>query len=97
MMEAMICGLPAVVSNVGDLGDLVENGVNGYLVPRRSPELFADRIIELLTDAQKLEVFSQAARYSALRYTTEAATAKWDNIIEHYRTPEEPNIAGSLL
>ncbi len=86
MIEAMMCGLPAVVSDVGDLGDLVEDGVNGYLVPRRSPDLFADRIIELLTDEQKLKAFSQAARYSTLRYTTEAATAKWDNIIEHYRT-----------
>ena len=85
MMEAMMCGLPAVVSDVGDLRDLVEDGVNGYLVPRRSPELFAARIIELLTDARRLEAFSKAARYSALRYTTEAATAKWDNIIEHYR------------
>ncbi|MFC1634605.1 glycosyltransferase, partial [Planctomycetota bacterium] len=44
MIEAMMCSLPAVVSDVGDLGDLVEDGVNGYLVPRRSPELFADRI-----------------------------------------------------
>jgi glycosyltransferase involved in cell wall biosynthesis len=87
VMEAMMCGLPAVVSDVGDLADLVENGVNGYLVPRRSPERFAARIIELLTDARRLEAFSQAARYSALRYTTEAATAKWDNIIERYQTP----------
>jgi len=86
VMEAMMCGLPVVVSDVGDLGDLVENGVNGYLVPRRSPNLFADRIIELLTDIRKLQAFSQAARYSALQYTTEAATAKWDNIIRHYRT-----------
>ena len=86
MMEAMMCGLPAVVSNVGDLGDLVEDGINGYLVPRRSPELFAERIIELLTDAEKLKAFSLAAHSSALRYTTEAATAKWDHIIESYRT-----------
>ena len=26
MMEAMMCGLPAIVSDVGDLADLVENG-----------------------------------------------------------------------
>ena len=81
-----MCGLPAVVSNVGDLGDLVESGVNGYLVPRRPPELFAARMVELLSDAQKLTSLSKAARYSALRYATEAATAKWDSIIEHYRT-----------
>lgn len=81
MMEAMMCGLPAVVSDIGDLGDLVEDGINGYLVPRRSPELFADRIIELLTDARKLEAFSQAARRSALRYETQATTQHWDSII----------------
>ena len=86
MMEAMMCGLPAVVANVGDLGDLVEDGINGYLIPRRSPKLFADRITKLLTDAEKLKAFSQAARNSALRYTTKAATTKWDKIIENYRT-----------
>jgi len=86
MIEAMMCGLPAVVSNVGDLADLVEDGINGFLVPRRSPEQFAARMVELLSNAQKLAALSKAARYSALRHTTEATTAKWDNIIEHYRT-----------
>ena len=85
MMEAMMCGLPVVVSDVGDLADLVEDGVNGYLVPRRSPELFAARLIELLTDARKLEAFSQAAHRSALRYETQATAQRWDNIIANYR------------
>jgi len=84
MMEAMMCGLPAVVSDVGDLSDLVDNGINGYLVPRRSPEVFADRLIELLLDKQKLKAFSNAARQSALRYTTEATTEKWDRILQQY-------------
>ena len=81
MMEAMMCGLPAVVSNVGDMGDLVENGVNGYLVPRRSPESFAARLVELLCDPEKLETFSRAARQSALQYETQAAIHQWDGIL----------------
>lgn len=85
MIEAMMCGLPAVVSNVGDLGDLVEDGVNGYLVPRRSPDIFAARIIELLTDGRKLKSFSSAARQSALQHKTEAMTQRWDNIISNHR------------
>jgi glycosyltransferase involved in cell wall biosynthesis len=85
MMEAMMSGLPAVVSDVGDLGDLVENGVNGYLVPRRSPELFADRLVELLSDEEKLVAFSQAAHRSAMRYETKATTQRWDGILRSFR------------
>jgi len=81
MMEAMTCGLPAVVSNVGDLADLVTEGSNGYLVPRRDPQAFADRIIELLTDDQKLAEFSQAARQSALRYGPQQTIQQWNAIL----------------
>lgn len=81
MMEAMMCGLPVVVSDVGDLADLVESGVNGYLVPRRCPELFADRIIELLRDGPKLASFALAARRAALRYETQATVHQWDCIL----------------
>jgi L-malate glycosyltransferase len=80
MMEAMMSGLPAVVSNVGDLGDLVQDGVNGFLVPRRSPQAFADCIVELLSDHEKLAAFSAAAHRSALRYETRAAVACWDRL-----------------
>ncbi|MBW2595340.1 MAG: glycosyltransferase family 4 protein [Deltaproteobacteria bacterium] len=85
MTEAMACGLPAVVSDVGDLADLVEDGINGFLVPRLTPELFADRIIELLTNNEKLRDFSQAARRSALRYDIKAMAQRWDNIIASCR------------
>ena len=85
VIEAMMSGLPAVVSNVGDLGDLVKDVINGYLVPRRSPEFFASHIIELLSDSKKMTAFSNAAHQSAISYTTEAITKKWDEILQKYR------------
>ncbi|OHB76614.1 MAG: hypothetical protein A2Z25_06120 [Planctomycetes bacterium RBG_16_55_9] len=88
MMEAMMCGLPVVVSDVGDLGDLAEDNVNGFLVPRRCPEQFAARIIELLTDKKKLKAFSKAARHSALDYSIQAATDEWNHVIESTRLAE---------
>jgi len=81
MMEAMMSGLPAIVSDVGDLGDLVEDGVNGFLVPRRSPRLFADRMIELLVDDRRREEFGRAARRTALRYETDATIRRWNEIL----------------
>lgn len=81
MMEAMMCGLPAVVSNVGDLGDLVTDGVSGYLVDEASPEAFADRIVAILSDRDRYAVFSHASRSAALRYETGATTHLWDGIL----------------
>jgi glycosyltransferase involved in cell wall biosynthesis len=81
MMEAMTCGLPVVVSDVGDLSDLVADGENGYLVPRRSPRAFADRIIRLLTEPVLRTAFSASARKAALRCATEETTRKWDDLM----------------
>jgi glycosyltransferase involved in cell wall biosynthesis len=85
VMEAMMCGLPAIVSNVGDLADLIENGTNGYLVPRRSPEMVAGRIIDLLSCKQKMGAFSEAARRSAMRYATNTTIERWDQILAGFR------------
>ncbi len=85
-MEAMMCGVPAVVSRVGDLADLVEDGVNGYLVPRRAPEVFAERIVTLLSDEDTRREFSEAAHRSALRYELQAAAKQWDRILAGVRT-----------
>lgn len=81
MMEAMLCGLPVVVSNVGDLGDLVEDGVNGFLIDQRTPDAFADRITELLTDSSRYDQCSRAARESALRYDVPHVERQWDGIL----------------
>jgi glycosyltransferase involved in cell wall biosynthesis len=87
VMEAMMCGLPAVVSDVGDLADLIDDGVNGYLVPRRSPKLFAKHLIELLSNQQQLRAFSQSAYLSALRYEAKATAERWNKIIAGFRIP----------
>ena len=81
LMEAMMSGLPAVVSAVGDLGDLVEHGVNGCLVAERTPEAFAAALRPLLTDARLLERFAAAAARVGQRNNPEAVTSRWDAIL----------------
>jgi glycosyltransferase involved in cell wall biosynthesis len=71
LMEAMRCGLPAVVSKTGDLGDLVEDGVNGYLVAGRTAAAFAAPIAALLADPGR----------RARRYDVHAVTRLWDEIL----------------
>jgi L-malate glycosyltransferase len=96
LIEAMLCGLPAVVSEVGDLGDLVENGVNGYLVSDRSPQAFASRIVDLLTDSDRWTRFSQAARSSAKRYGLAEASGLWNTILAGADSPRPPRALRGL-
>jgi glycosyltransferase involved in cell wall biosynthesis len=80
-MEAMASGIPAVVSDVGDLRDLVEDGVNGYIVTSRAPEDFADRILELLDDDGLRARFGRAAEIAALRNAIPATATRWETLL----------------
>lgn len=50
LVEAMSCGTVCVASNVGGVGDIVDDGENGYLVPHAQPRLLADKVVQLLKD-----------------------------------------------
>ena len=82
MMEAMRCGLPAIVPRVGDLCELVVEGKNGHLVNGRTPDEFAARIVELLSDHLCLDNYSKEARRSTERYALDVVTRLWDEILE---------------
>jgi glycosyltransferase involved in cell wall biosynthesis len=65
MAEAMMSGAVPVVADVGDLGDLVRSGVNGYLVDAEDRAAFVRRVKELLRDGELWQRLSRAATESA--------------------------------
>jgi glycosyltransferase involved in cell wall biosynthesis len=81
VMEASMAGLPCVVSDVGDLADLVVDGRNGWRVPRRDPEALAGRLLDLLADPERLVAFSRAAREAARPYSIESMSRRWDRVL----------------
>lgn len=50
VIEAMACGLPVVATRAGGLPDLVQEGVNGFLVPPGQAEALADQVAILIRD-----------------------------------------------
>jgi len=62
LLEAMAAGLPAVATDVGGIGEVLEDGRTGYLVPRADPVALHGKIRELVCDASTRERMGAAAR-----------------------------------
>lgn len=82
MIEAMACGIPCVVSNVGDITDVAIDGVNAIVIDNPyDADSFADAIIKLLKDDEFYKVLSKNTQIVRERYCYESATMFWDNIL----------------
>lgn len=65
MVEAFAMGLPVITTNVGGLGEMVHEGEDGFIVPTSSPELLANRIMQLKSNPALLQEFKRNARRHA--------------------------------
>ena len=61
-MEAMSCAVPTVGTSAGGVPELIEDGVNGVLVPPRAPEQLAACLASLASDPARLMALSAAGR-----------------------------------
>ena len=55
LMEAMLCGKPIVASKNRGHRELIQDGVNGYLVDAKNMDMFADKIISVLENSTDYE------------------------------------------
>jgi glycosyltransferase involved in cell wall biosynthesis len=62
MEEAMALGLPVVSFDVGSIGELVEHGISGYLVPDQNVEAMVDYTVRNLLEAQQRARMGQNGR-----------------------------------
>ncbi|HET9251878.1 MAG TPA: glycosyltransferase [Candidatus Eisenbacteria bacterium] len=66
VMEGMACGLPAVASRISGIPELVDDGVNGFLVPPADPESLAGALEKLAHDPERRRRMGRAARAKVL-------------------------------
>ncbi len=67
VLEAMAAGLPVVATDVGGVGEAVENGETGILVPAADSEALARALERLVVDADLRRRLGAAGRARALR------------------------------
>jgi len=65
LIEAMFLGVPPVTTDAGGAGEVVEDGVTGYVVPVGAVRSLAARTLELLRDPLLRQRFARAGRLRA--------------------------------
>jgi len=81
LLEAASCGRPIVTTDVPGCREIVQDGVNGYLVPSKDPDLLAEALSRLLTDRKLREVMGLKGREFVERgFSAEIVAIKTEKI-----------------
>jgi len=80
LLEAMATGLPLVATRVGGNPELIEEGVNGCLVPVADPQALAHSLKTLLEEPQNLALYGEKS-LNKVRQSFD-----WNRTVEEYLT-----------
>jgi glycosyltransferase involved in cell wall biosynthesis len=78
VLEGMACGLPVVATRASGLGELVQEGVNGFLVDINDPAALAERMADLINNPYERQRMGKESRKIAEREFA------WEYVTEQY-------------
>lgn len=82
LLAAMSHGLPTVAVASGGVPEIIENALDGILVPRAAEAELAGAICRLLDDSREMQLLGQNARRKIMREFTTAQLT--DNTLHQY-------------
>jgi colanic acid/amylovoran biosynthesis glycosyltransferase len=77
LMEALAAGVPVITTPIAGISELVEHGINGYLVPPGAVEPLAQRIVQLLNDPNLRQQLGQEGRFKVEQEFNLAQEVSW--------------------
>ena len=78
ILEAMAHGLPIIAPKVGGIPEIIEDGVEGFLIDSRDPQDYAEKCLLLCQDRELREKMSTAAREKV------CSEFSREQMVEHY-------------
>ena len=82
LIESMSHGIPVIAFSCAEgAKELINNGVNGYLINNRNEHEMADRAVKLLNNSDKLKELGENARTTALKYSKDEVKKMWIKLL----------------
>lgn len=77
LLEGMACGVPAICTDVASMPEVVEDGVNGFVVPPNDPAALREKLLWLRDHPARRREMGEAARRRVLEKFT------WPSVVRH--------------
>lgn len=92
LIEAMACQLPVITTDCAGPREIVEDGVNGMILPQNNEESFKDAILALANSPALRDKFGRNGREKVEKmYDVKKAASRWMEIIEMVHHTDEGN------
>lgn len=81
LTEGMTYGcIPFTFNNYGAASDIIDDGINGCLIPAYDLNIYANRLSELMSDTSKRLKISNAAFRKVEKFSAKNVVAKWESL-----------------
>jgi glycosyltransferase involved in cell wall biosynthesis len=83
LIEAMACGVPCVSFDCPQgPADIIQNGVDGFLVENGNIDLLGSKIIKLIEEKNLRKQMGAKAKQNVKRYRPEVIVKQWDELFK---------------
>lgn len=86
IIEGMLCGKPIIATYNRGHSELIDNNVNGFLVPIGDVEKTAEKILEIYSDCEKKHKFSLNSQNKSQKYTVDFVAEELTDILFETRS-----------
>jgi len=85
VMEAMASGLPVVATQVGGVGELLEEGLSGHIVPSGNPERLAAQMASIMamTPEARMRMGSAGRERMHTHFDIEPVVDQWEALLRN--------------